>query len=65
VLVRECRRDRPLFVFGMERDRVLSHHKSENWFAAGCVFMASRFVDWRGSRVADWPNPKNINSFGG
>jgi hypothetical protein len=20
--------------------------------------MASRFVDWRGSRVADWPNPK-------
>jgi len=33
VLVRECRRDRPLFVFGMERDRVLSH-KSENWLFA-------------------------------
>jgi len=45
--VRECRRDRPLFVFGMERDRVLSH-KSENWQSSstevGCMQAA---FSWR------------------
>ena len=42
--MRECRRDRPLFVFGMERDRVLSH--SENWQSSQAQRLQAAF-SWR------------------
>ena len=61
--MRECRRDRPLFVFGMERDRVLSQ-LCENWQRLLLRFMAGASIrDWRGSRVADWTNRQKYQQF--